>query len=252
MSNAKESTALVPFEQRYGELTISAEYQELIRQNMEGEDIRSHAILDQVKVPTGGSLTWLVPSLDGDQACKELIGIIIHKQSARRLWDAKGKPPSCQADGDCTTGVGTPGGECKTCPFNQFGSAVGDDGKARGGKKCKEIRQLFVLLPGREMPVHIAAPPGSLKNVGMFFQDLTFKQKLPYWGVIVSLGLEAAQNDTGDKYAKIKPQVVEILEKEQAAKIVRFKTGLMAVFQATDVEQEDLEPASEGVTQGAF
>ena len=46
-------------------------------------------------------------------------------------------PPDCGSF-DGITGTGTPGGICKNCPFNQFGSGEGKS------KACKNRRMLYL------------------------------------------------------------------------------------------------------------
>lgn len=75
-----------------------------------------------IKIPAGGGLAWTLP--DGEPA-KEIQCVILHRQPVRAFWreafSGEGNPPDCTSI-DNLIGQGDPGGECATCPLNEWGS----------------------------------------------------------------------------------------------------------------------------------
>ena len=58
---------------------------------------------------------------------------------------------------DGVTGHGNPGGSCKDCPMNKFGSGTGQS------KACKNRRMLYIIQEGELFPITMSLPTGSLK-----------------------------------------------------------------------------------------
>jgi hypothetical protein len=160
--------------------------------------------LEKVKVPSGGSLAWSVPGIDGEEHHKELSGIIVAWREGRLYWRMpfaeRGKvktPPDCVSR-DGFWGQGDPGGECGECPLNQFGS----DPKGGRGKACKEVRHLLLLRSGHVLPEMITVPPTSIKNAEQYFLRL-FNLTIPFWGLITNIRLERTSNADGIDYARM-------------------------------------------------
>ena len=135
----------------------------IIRENL-GNDRITDRDLDRITVPLGGGVTWTVPTLEGEDTAKSLEGIIVHWTSPRAYWatgmEVGGNtPPDCSSPGG-EIGYGDPGGDCYTCPLNQWGSADGGSGKA-----CKEKRMLFLLRATDLLPIVIQAPSTSIQPV---------------------------------------------------------------------------------------
>ena len=231
--------ALVPVtEANYPVLVHGQEAIDLIRQNMAGEEV-SPADLPRITVPTGGSLFWtgLLNEQGEETASKTLDGVILHIARRRALWasnEPSNDPPICSATGDCLVGIGEPGGECKTCPFNQYGTAVKADGTAGRGKLCKERKLLFVLPPGRLLPYVVSVPPASLKGMRQY----QFSLGVPFCCVVTRLELIPATNADGTKYAQVKPSLASKIEPEQAKKLMAYAKELQAVFAGVEMEQD--------------
>ena len=101
------------------------------------------------------------------QTLDELRGVIVYKQKTRGYWvkGADDNVPECSSQ-DGITGVTRDGMErsCATCPMNQWGSGEDDAGQATAGKACKEMRRVFFVLPGYQLPAFVSFPPTSLKS----------------------------------------------------------------------------------------
>ena len=257
MSKQKElgSTALVPFKERFTALAMSTNVGALMRANLGSEDMAATDILDRIKVPAGGATFWSVPTLDGEQPMQALEGIIIYTDRKRAYWKSKGvtgTPPDCSS-ADCETGTGDPGGSCvgiqkdgggwevPPCPFNQFGSGINSRGEASKGKACKEVRRLFFLMPGFDMPFIIHAPPASLKNVRLYLgKELPMNRHCHFSQAVTKLSLNKVKSAGGDDYAQINPAFVEKLGDEDWASLRKFGESLQAIFSATELRPEDL------------
>jgi len=157
--------------------------------------------LPRIKCPTGGDITWKVPTLEGDAHEKEIEGIVLAWKPGRLFWrksisdGGSGKPPDCTSR-DGFIGHGDPGGECAECPYAQFGSST----KGRG-QACKQVRQLLMVRPGEILPHLITVPPTSLRPASQYFLML-LGQRIPFWGVTTRIRLERAKNEAGIDYAK--------------------------------------------------
>ena len=173
------------------------EIQELLTENLGGDTLTPND-LDRVVVPGSGGTTWTIPSIDGEISASEIVGILVHTQTVRAYWEEDftggGTPPDCRSD-DGLTGVGNPGGNCLSCPLNQFD----EEG---GAKACSESRLLFMLLKDETLPIVIKVPAMSLKNARMYLRGLTSKRQLIH-SVYTRLALEKDKNKSGIAYAKI-------------------------------------------------
>jgi hypothetical protein len=187
--------------------------------------------LDRVKVPSQGSINWEIPDLDeGSVSAKVLTGIIIHSAPVRSYWskgldEGGSSPPDCSSN-DLLMGVGTPGGDCLTCPMNQWGS----DTKGGVGKACSERRFLFMLRPQSFLPVVVQVPPSSLRNLGQYMLRLA-GTGTPYYHVTTSLSLEkAVQGGGGLPYSKMVVKLEGRLTDDDCAKVDALAKQLRPLF----------------------
>ena len=106
---------------------------EIIQQNLKNQPL-SFSLFDVVKSPSGGSTVFSVPGLSGDEAAKELTGIILDYNMPRAYWNSpdpvEETPPDCSSPDSI---ISHNGKVCATCPFNDFGSRSGDS----NAKACK-------------------------------------------------------------------------------------------------------------------
>lgn len=217
----------------------------LIQENMDGHlDVGS---LDRIKMPPAGITSWSVPTLDGEESVKAIEGIIIHKQPQNAYWSGDistgaGVPPDCVSR-DAITGIGTPGGDCATCPYNQFGS----DGK---GKACKNILILYLLQPNKILPSAIFLPPTSIPVVKKYLVKLTCAG-IPFYSVISQLKLEKVKNADGIEYSKVVISTKQInpegktdaqrvmLPQETITKIKEYRASIIPALSAVEIVSTD-------------
>lgn len=187
--------------------------------------------LDRLRVPAGGSRTWMIPGLQETEA-KTVEGVIMHWAEPRAYWKTGmeegggGSPPDCSSS-DSVHGIGDPGGVCFTCPFNAFGSK-GD------GKACKQTKALFLLREGDRIPLVLTVPPGSLKNISKYFLRLA-AQAIPYYAVVTRFELVSATSKGGIKYSQVVPTMVGRLEPSEVDKVRAYTQAMSAMMQRAAV-----------------
>lgn len=241
----KTGTEIVPVSLEHFALatTTPAEIRELVRDNLGNQGIDPLRDLEHVKIPTGGMTVWMVPTLQGEEAVKELEGVIIHHQLARGYWPGDfsgGQPPQCSSD-NAETGVGDPGGNCLTCPFAEWGSK----GDGRKGQACKSIMRLFVVQPNSLLPMVIALPPTSIKPARKYLLTL-LNNKLAANRVLTKFTLvkESAAIGGGNiDYARVVLTYAGPLSDADADMMAQYKDTIAPLLAARGVSAADVEAA---------
>jgi hypothetical protein len=167
----------------------------VLRENLEGATL-DRRDLDTIKVPSGGGQFFEVPTFEGTLPLKTIEVLQLATAIQRTYWaskDVTGSPPDCYSD-DGVCGHGEPGGTCKGCPFNAFGS-----GRNGLGKACKESRLLLVLTKHSTLPFIVRVPPSSLKP----HADYQKRLPIPYWHAITEIGLKPAKSNDGTEYSEL-------------------------------------------------
>lgn len=229
----KKTTALVPAAQFAALAEASGDMLATIRDNI-GADKITDRDLDRVVLPLGGAVNWAVPTLDGEDSLKSLDGIIVHWTMPRAYWKQNLEDVGGQAPPDCSStngdfGVGNPGGDCFTCPLNQWESA--ERGK---GKACKEKRLLFLLRADDLLPIVVQAPATSISGIRKYLLRLA-SNSLPYWAVITRLSLEKAQNGGGISYSRIVASSGGPIPQEQLAGVKAYVDSIKPLVTDTIV-----------------
>lgn len=234
-------------ESEYGGLMKSpSEVAAIIRTNVGPSGINM-GNLTKIKMPSGDSLMWQVPSIRGITAAETIEGIIIHHTDGRAFWekdyDSAGgvkAPPDCSSD-DLMMGRGDPGGPCAECKFNKWGS----NSKGGRGKACKEVKILFVLPKGRAfLPIYFILPPTSLKAIKNYLLGLA-SEALRVDQVTTILGLTQGKNADGVEHAIVEPSMPkkdgELSEEERkvvAAYVAAIKPALERRVEFTQADAE--------------
>lgn len=222
---------LVPYGEDSPFALLRMEGQEVrdLLQDTLGADGISASDLDRVKVPSGGGTTWEIPTLDGDVATKELEAVILHDETRRVYWpyameerpdDEDGRPHCFSTDG--VTGQGKPGGDCRTCPFNVFGTDV----KGGPGKACKEQRQLFLLMKADLLPLTLNVPPGSLGSFKAYKMKLIRGQVAPT-DTVTKITLKKEKNQGNVSFARMEFLATERLDPDAKVRVRDYKAMLM-------------------------
>ena len=201
-------------------------FKDLVQQNIGSSGVAAFE-LDRIKVPAGGGIMWTINTLEGEEAVKDIEGIIVHMTEPRSFWatafdEGGGSAPDCQSE-DGVLGVGTRFEDddegphnCPACKFSQFGS----DAKGRG-QACKATKAIFMLMPNTMLPVVLTLPPGSLFNAKKYFLRLLSHGR-SVDSVITKWELDKDQNPDGIKYSKAVPSSVRTLEPEEHLKVKNY------------------------------
>lgn len=211
---------------------------DVVKENLGGQNI-SPSDFERLKFPTGGGQSWEVFGLDGEsEPTKSIDGVVLMNKTIRVYWASEytgeGAPPDCTSR-DLKTGVGTPGGNCATCPYAQWGS----DPKGGEGQACKTVGALFVMKPGEQLPIIVPVPVASVKAVRKFMLGLSSKN-IKYSNAIIGIGLEPAQNKKGIKYSKIKPRLIAVLPEEAKNQIDEYIKAFRRAMDDATVTREQV------------
>ena len=239
----KENNPLAPVNEfNYIVLNVAPEereqFAEVMRENLAGERITDRD-LERVVLPAGGARQWEVPAIDGSEYQEAIEGIIIHRTFPRAYWqtslDESGSkaPPDCSSP-DGVKGVGTPGGDCHTCPFNQWGSAERGNGKA-----CKEKQILFVLRTSDLLPMVVQVPSTSLQQVKNHFLRLaSHNPPHKFYHTVTQLTLEKVEANPFD-YSRIVLRSSAIVPDDQREAVEAYRNALMPSLQAIALQQDE-------------
>lgn len=195
--------------------------------------------LDRVRMPTGGSTNWTIPSLEGDKIETEIEAVIIHQKDGRLYWSGpytgSGKVPDCTSD-DGVTGHGDPGGVCEECPFAQWNS----DPKGGRGQACKQVRYLFLVRSGDRIPIVLVLPPTSLAAIRQYGLRLASKNR--HTGTVVSrFKLKESRNADGVKYASLVTEVARALTNEEIEAFRTYSYSLKPILEKVRPEPKDYD-----------
>lgn len=206
---------------------------EIIKENLKNQPL-SFQLFDIVKSPSGGSTVFSVPGLSGDEAAKELTGIILDYTTPRAYWDTpdpvEGTPPVCFSRDSVISHEGKP---CSQCPFNDFGSKSGDS----NAKACKESVTLFLLRPENIMPIIVRIPVSSKVRFQRYMTRLIGKM-IPLSAVVTRITLEKTTNKTGQPYSLFNFEAVAELSPEEAESAKAFGKRFMEFVEAAETEEK--------------
>ena len=175
------------------------------------------ASFERIKIPIGGSTIFEIPSDDPEQpeTVKEFSAVILYQHALYAYYideyTGGSNPPDCGSF-DGIIGTGNPGGECKHCPNNVFGS-----GK-NGAKSCKNRRRIFLLREGELFPLILLLPTGSLKEFTRYIQRLMSKRRRSN-SVVTRFTLKKATSNSGVPYTQVQFAVDRVLAPEEYALI---------------------------------
>lgn len=170
-------------------------------------------------------------------------GVILHLQSANAWWKTSfnesggGTPPSCWSpDGirPSPTSSELQANVCRECKWAVFGS----DGKR--GKACKNMRKIFTLIPGYDLPVRLTAPPTSLRPIDEYGSLLAYKA-LRYIMVETQFGLKEERNKDGIKFSSLTfvPMGTSAHNKEEADRLMKLRNDFMPQMTGEEVTAEE-------------
>ena len=259
MADKKNSTALATMDSfaianRYE--GIDPELLAELQDEMGDLDPESGITCRQIKVPSGGGLAFEVQGEDeGDaEPMKEIDGVILFTHRLSAYWpgsfgsasNPEDKIPTCSSM-DGKTGLNTETGEvrsCDGCPYNEYGTAVDQQGNLSKGKACKNMRRLYILMDGDPNFYLLTVPPTSIRDVNKQLTKI-LTGGVPYTGLIVKLKLEKAKNANGVAYSKVAISKSGLLTPQAAAAIAGLRKDLKAQYQSMAITADDYTSAPE-------
>jgi hypothetical protein len=161
--------------------------------------------------------------------------VVVLKKDRRAYWKTKeltNNPPDCSSN-DSREGIGTPGGNCEKCPLAVFGS----DG---AGQACKQIRDLFIIRGEDMLPQILSLPPTSLKAAEDFFVKL-LGRRIPYYGAIIGIEVQKAQNPQGKHYGKATFSLVRTLTPEEKLLAMQLGANCAKFAERVPIQRQDSE-----------
>ena len=191
----KENTALQT--QNKGFLALGeADFGRIMAEELDGLDIG----FERIKTPSGGGIAFEMVGEDGEpETVREFLAVILHHHTLNCYYktDYTGgnNPPDCGSF-DGVTGIGDPGGDCKTCRFNKFGTGV------NGSKACKNRRRIFLIREGEVFPLLFSLPTGSLREFTKYLKLLVSKGKNSN-AFVTRFSLKKAANSKGAPYSQV-------------------------------------------------
>lgn len=226
-------TSVTPVNSNYIALTNNA--LDIIRENLKNQPL-SFQLFDIVKSPSGGSTSFSVPGLAGDEMYKELTGVVLDYMTPRAYWDTfdpvEGTPPVCYSPNSLISNDGKP---CSHCQFNDFGSKDGDS----NAKACKESVMIFLLRPENIMPIIVRVPVSS-KLIFQRYMTRLIGKMMPLCGVVTKITLEKTTNRTGQPYSLYNFEVVATLSPEETTKARAFGQQFMEVINAAEPDIQEV------------
>ena len=207
--------------------------------------------LDRIKLPAGGVTAFEVPGdEDETEMVKDITGVILYNHPAYAYYinpyTGGNNPPDC-ASVDGLNGTGNPGGNCKTCPFNQFGSGDGQ------GKACKNRRMLYIMREGELFPMMLNLPTGSLKEFTKYVKrQLTKGRRLSR--IVTKIQLKKAKSATGIDFSQAVFSFVRMLNPAEVAAMEQMTEqvkGYAANLNISALVPDDEAPARSAGTGGA-
>lgn len=237
--------ALVPLKD-YAVMTMDpADLREIVEANLGGRISREN--VETIKAPGVGGAAWKIETAEGTRDTDTVTGVIIHRTSQRAYYEKSYKagssePPTCFST-DMETGIGSPGGSCETCPFNQFGSARVGEGKA-----CREYGLLFLLMPDQIMPTIVRVPPTSLKRLRQYMSRLvTAKPPAAFFQVITEVKLVQPGDATPEYHFRMAGRV----ESEHMQRIRAMREQVSAARASFVGDDHSIDPETGEVSEAA-
>jgi len=232
MSKNNENTAVAVQENGAGYLPLANPDTAALTEEMNGLEFTP----EKAKIPSGGGLMFEVTGDDGEpESVKEISGVIPYHHPIFMRYDTKytggSNPPDCGSF-DGKTGKDANGvHDCKTCPYNRFGTGE------NGSKACKNRQRVFILREGELFPILLSLPTGSLKPFAKFIAAQLSKGKKPSQ-YVTRFSLKKATNSGGIVYSQVQFKVDRYLTAEEIPLVAQFAESIKAYAQNAGFDEQ--------------
>jgi hypothetical protein len=136
------------------------------------------------------------------------------------------------------TGEGDPGGICKKCPYNQFGTGE------NGSKACKNRRRIYVLREGEIFPLLLSLPTGSLKEFTKYIKRLLSKGRKSN-AVVTRFSLKKATNSGGLAYSQAQFAIDRVLTPEEHVLLEKMSEQVKAYSKQVAFDYDNMVGADD-------
>lgn len=203
-----------------------------------------------VKIAAGGANVYQVFE-PGDEDCdsqKDFEGVIIMSHKSNGYWPSafggENSAPDCSSN-DGVTGIDAASGECRsceTCPYNQYGSAIGQNGAAGRGKACKNMRRLYIMRRGDIFPMVMTLPPTALGAYDKYRTKILMSRK-KMMSVMTRFTLRTDKNADGIKFSVPVFEAVGCLNPSEASAVAAYAASFQASAARVSVTADDATAA---------
>ena len=213
---------------------------EMMAEELDGLD----AGFERIKIPSAGSTVFEIPGEDPNEpeAIKEFSAVILfhHPLHAyyREKYTGGNNPPDCGSF-DGVIGEGDPGGECRKCQFNQFGTAE------NGAKACKNRRRIFVLREGEIFPLLLSLPTGSLREFTKYIKRLLSKGRKSN-SVVTTFSLKKTTNAGGIAYSQAQFAIDRALTPEEHGTIEKLSEQIRGYSKQVAFDYDNVGEPEDG------
>ena len=169
----------------------------------------------------------------------EFEGIILDTNKANAWWSKSyddtggGDLPDCSSldgvypDPNCEN---IQADSCHICEKNQFGTAA-----KGGGKACKNMKRIHILVGEGILPYRLTLPPSSLKAIDLYISMLT-SQSIPYQLIATHFTLKTATNPAGIEYSEmVFKKLAAITDINQVNNIKKQYTDLKPIMRGQPI-----------------
>jgi len=154
-------------------LLANSDFSQAVSEELDGFELRC----DPIKIVNNAEM-FRIPSEGTTFPTFDAVILYHHPLNAyyKTAYDGGNNPPDCGSF-DSKIGLGSPGGNCKTCPLNKHGSAADASNPKSKAKACKNRHRMYVLREGDFFPMLVSFPPTSLDSCRSYFQKLVCEGK---------------------------------------------------------------------------
>lgn len=213
----------------------------LITEELDGLDMG----FERIRIPSAGSTVFEVPGEEGEtDTVKEFSAVVLWHHPVFAYYKSKytggNNPPDCGSF-DGVTGEGDPGGICKTCQLNQFGTGE------NGSKACKNRRRIYVLREGEIFPLLLSLPTGSLKEFTRYIKRLLSRGRKSN-SVVTRFSLKKATNNSGLAYSQAQFSIDRPLTPQEYALIEKLTEQVRTYSRRVAFEYDDVIVEEDGLS----
>ena len=198
----------------------------------------------RIKIAAGGVTVFQVyePGEEEPNMEQAVEGVIIMSHKSNGLWlnpfgEGGNNAPDCSSI-DGIEGMNTKTGECvacDTCPYNEFGSAKGGEGR---GKACKNMRRLYIMRRGDVFPMVLTLPPTALAAYDNYRTRVMLGRK-KMQTVMTRITLKSSKNSDGISYATPVFEALGVLSGAEAEAIQQYTDIFTKSAQNVGVTADD-------------